>query len=142
MRAKRKQRLIVLIAIMFSLSVAVALALYGLSQNINLFFSPTEIFQGKAPKQHAFRIGGMVKQGSVHYAKKDLNVSFMLTDFQHDVLVHYQGVLPDLFREGQGIVADGYLDAQGRFQATMVLAKHGANYMPTAVRDMLTKRKP
>ncbi len=141
MRAQRKQRLWFVVATLTCVAFAVGLSLYAVSKNINLFFSPTQVVQGKAPKHHLFRLGGMVKKGSIHYADKGLEVSFVLTDYKSDVTVHYHGILPDLFREGQGIVTQGKLNNKGLFVASIVLAKHGSKYMPRVVKEILYKHK-
>jgi cytochrome c-type biogenesis protein CcmE len=108
-----------------------------LSENINLFFSPSEIAAGKAYPAQRIKVGGMVSEGSLDRANDSLQVSFMITDYQHDLVVHYDGILPDLFREGQGIVAQGQLQADGAFAADQVLAKHDENYMPPEVIDAI-----
>jgi cytochrome c-type biogenesis protein CcmE len=137
MHSKRKQRLTIMAIILCGASLAVGLALYALSQNINLFYSPKQIALGQAPKGVNFRIGGIVKQGSVHYANSGLLVNFILTDRVNDIPVQYAGILPDLFREGQGIVAEGRLGSEGLFVAEQVLAKHSASYMPPSVNEVL-----
>ncbi len=137
MTPKRKQRLVIVLAILVGVSVAVGLTLFALNQNINLFYSPTQIAQGDAPQGTRIRAGGMVVEGSVQRDAGSLRVRFELTDFAETVPVEYTGILPDLFREGQGIVAQGSLDAQGVFQAVEVLAKHDENYMPPEVAEAL-----
>ncbi len=128
MRAKRKQRLYLVILLIAGLSVAVGLTLMALQQNINLFFTPTQIVEGEAPQGVAFRIGGMVVDDSLKRSDEDLSVQFAVTDTAQQVPVVYTGILPDLFREGQGVVALGRLDGQ-TFVASEVLAKHDENYM-------------
>ena len=139
MTPKRKQRLILVIALLTGIALATVLALKALNENINLFFSPTQIAKGEAPKDTSFRLGGMVVDGSVDRAEDDLTVRFELTDTAEKVAVHYKGILPDLFREGQGIVTMGRLNAQGEFIATEVLAKHDENYMAPEVADAIMK---
>lgn len=139
MNPQRKQRLLVVLFIVLGVSVAVGLSLFALSENINLFYSPTQIAQGEVPPGQRIRAGGMVVAGSVRRDPNSLNVEFEVTDNQASVKVHYNGILPDLFREGQGIVAMGYLDGQGVFRADEVLAKHDENYMPPEVADALQK---
>ena len=111
---------------------AIALATYfvlnAFESNLVFFFSPSQIASGEAPKNRTFRVGGMVKTGSVK--RDNLTVNFVVTDTAQDVKVSYTGILPDLFREGKGVVAQGKLDATGHFTATEVLAKHDENYMP------------
>ncbi len=139
MNPKRKKRLYLVLFIVVGVAVAVGLTMYALSQNINLFYSPTQIAQQEAPQGRRIRAGGMVVEGSVQRAAADLDVTFDITDYAHTVRVHYTGILPDLFREGQGIVAQGEIDANGVLQAVEVLAKHDENYMPPEVADALQK---
>ena len=136
MRAKRKRRLLTTGLLVIGISTAVGLVLLALKQNINLFFSPSQIVAGQAPVQTNFRIGGMVVNGSVKRNQTDLQVTFELTDTAATVPVSYAGILPDLFREGQGIVASGKMQ-QGIFVADQVLAKHDETYMPPQVSDAL-----
>ena len=139
MHPVRKQRLLVVIYIVLGVSVAVGLVLYALQQNINLFFTPTQIAEGEAPADTLIRAGGMVVDGSVKRSQDSLAVSFAVTDYQSTVTIQYEGILPDLFREGQGIVAQGKLDDKGVLQAVEVLAKHDENYMPPEVTEALEK---
>lgn len=137
MHPVRKQRLyLVLFIIVFS-SVAIGLITYALRGNINLFFPPAEVAQGKAPVGQSIRVGGMVVEGSVQRSDDSLEVRFELTDYTASVPVVYEGILPDLFGEGQGAVASGKLGQDGVLQATEVLAKHDENYMPPEVADAL-----
>ncbi len=137
MTPKRKKRMAFVIAVVAGVSIAVGLSLYALNQNINLFFSPTQIANGEAPVGQRIRAGGMVVDGSVNRDQKTLKVNFGLTDYESNVTVEYTGILPDLFREGQGIVAQGAMNANGVFVATEVLAKHDETYMPPEVKDAL-----
>lgn len=139
MNPKRKKRLMIALFIVFGVAIAVGLTLYALSQNINLFYSPTQIANGEAPQGSRIRAGGMVVEGSVKRNDQTLHVEFAVTDYQHSVPVVYNGILPDLFREGQGIVAQGELDTNGVLQAVEVLAKHDENYMPPEVAEALQK---
>lgn len=139
MNPKRKQRLIIVLFIVFGAATAVGLVMYALNQNINLFYSPTDIAEGKAPEQTRIRAGGMVVEGSVKRDPESLRVEFGMTDYVHSVTVSYEGILPDLFREGQGIVAQGEMNADGVFEAVEVLAKHDENYMPPEVAEALEK---
>lgn len=139
MNPKRKQRLIIVLFIVFGVSIALGLTMFALSQNINLFYSPTQIASGEAPHNTRIRAGGMVVDGSVIRDQQSLNVTFDITDYDQTVTVHYDGILPDLFREGQGIVAQGELDSNNVFQASEVLAKHDENYMPPEVAEALEK---
>ena len=117
----RKKRLFIIQAILAGVGIAVALALSALQQNINLFYTPTQIANGEAPKDTRIRAGGMVRDGSVQRSKDSLEVQFVVTDFAKDVTIRYHGILPDLFREGQGIVALGKLDADGVPQPAVVI---------------------
>ncbi|ETI58205.1 cytochrome c maturation protein CcmE [Marinomonas profundimaris] len=137
MHPVRKKRLFVIVAIVIILSAAIGLILYALQQNINLFYSPSQIVMGDAPHDINIRAGGMVVKGSVKRHSETLAVTFDVTDFQHSVTISYRGILPDLFREGQGIVAQGKLDQNGVFQANQVLAKHDEKYMPPEVSEAL-----
>lgn len=139
MNPKRKKRLYIVLFIVAGVGVSVGLTLYALSQNINLFYSPTQIAAGEAPVGTRIRAGGMVVEGSVQRDSKSLRVEFEVTDFQNKVPVVYSGILPDLFREGQGIVAQGEMNAEGQLQAVEVLAKHDENYMPPEVAEALEK---
>ena len=137
MRAKRKQRLILVGLLLTGIGLAVTFALLALKENINLFFSPTQVNAGEAPNNHNFRLGGMVVDGSVEREPGSIKVKFDLTDTAEQVSVEYSGILPDLFREGQGIVAQGKLNTNGVFVADEVLAKHDENYMPPEVAEAL-----
>ena len=119
-------------------TIATGLALLALRENINLFFSPSQIVDGTAPSNTTIRLGGMVVSGSIQRGD-NLGVTFVLTDLAEQVTVAYEGILPDLFREGQGIVTQGKLDSTGRFLAEQVLAKHDETYMPPEVNDALRK---
>ena len=137
----RRQRFILVGLLVLGVSVALGLALLALRENINLFFSPTQVKAGEAPQQTSFRLGGMVVEGSVRRPDADLSVEFVLTDTVEQVTVTYKGILPELFREGQGIVTQGMLNNNGIFEAKQVLAKHDENYMPPEVADALKKAK-
>ncbi|KTD25475.1 cytochrome c-type biogenesis protein CcmE [Legionella lansingensis] len=141
MNPVRKRKLMILGFIISVLMVVTALILYALRQNISLFYTPTQAVNGEASYGHTIRLGGMVVKGSILRSKADLSVQFKLTDFKQTITVNYRGILPDLFREGQGIVALGKLTDNHHFQATEVLAKHDANYMPPEVRTALIKAK-
>lgn len=133
MNPVRKQRLLITLAGTLIVGVAVTLILYALGQNINAFYSPSDLFAKEISPDQVIRIGGMVEEGSVVHDSNQLLVTFTLADDQHDVLVQYAGLLPDLFREGQGIVAQGHLSPQGVFIASEVLAKHDSTYMPADI---------
>ena len=112
------------------LGIVAALVLNALNSNIALYISPTDVAAGKAPQGKLFRIGGMVKEGSVAREADGVTVRFVVTDTEKDLTVNYKGILPDLFKEGKGVVAQGKLTGTGTFAATEVLAKHDENYMP------------
>ncbi len=135
----RKKRLIIVLFLVFGVATAVGIALVALQQNINLFFSPTQIAEGEAPVGQRIRAGGLVVVGSVLRDESSLKVNFDMTDGARNVTVEYVGILPDLFREGQGIVAQGAMRSDGVFVAVEVLAKHDENYMPPEVQDAIDK---
>lgn len=141
MNPRRKKRLMAIIAIIFGIGTSVALVLFALQENINLFYTPSELIEGKGPEKQKpyvgqkLRIGGMVVPGSVVRDEKSLFVEFKLIDTGPLVTVRYQGILPDLFREGQGIVAQGHLTAPDTIEAFEVLAKHDEEYMPAEVAE-------
>ena len=135
----RKKRLTIVLFLLAGLAVAVGLTTYALRQNINLFYDPTQIAAGEAPVDVRIRAGGMVEEGSVRRDPESLKVAFKVTDFTKAVTVEYVGILPDLFAEGQGVVAMGRLNNDGVFVADQVLAKHDENYMPPEVADALEK---
>jgi cytochrome c-type biogenesis protein CcmE len=137
MKPHRRKRLGIILFIATGLSVAIGLTLYALSQNIDLFYTPTQVAQGEVAAGQRIRIGGMVREGSVVSADDSLAVEFVATDYVHDVPIFHEGILPDLFREGQGIVVEGSLDIAGVFQASRVLAKHDENYMSPEVKAAL-----
>jgi len=135
----RKKRITIVFLIIIGMSIAATLILTAFEKNLLYFYSPTQIAAGEAPKARAFRVGGLVLEGSVERDPEGLDVRFVLTDTANQVTVAYEGILPDLFREGQGIVANGTLDKDNVFQAKEVLAKHDENYMPPEVADALEK---
>ena len=139
MNPQRKKRLFIILGLLAGVGVAVGLALSALQQNINLFYNPTQIAAGEAPVDTRIRAGGMVKEGSVQRTGDSLDVEFVVTDYAHDVTIRYRGILPDLFREGQGIVSLGRLNEEGVLIADEVLAKHDENYMPPEVTQALEK---
>jgi cytochrome c-type biogenesis protein CcmE len=134
----RKQRLMVVLFIVGGIALAVGLGLFALQENINYFYSPSEISEGKAPQSQMIRAGGMVVDGSVKRDTDSLKVEFQITDYAQTVTVEYEGILPDLFREGQGIVSQGRLQGD-RLMAVEVLAKHDENYMSPEVAEALEK---
>jgi cytochrome c-type biogenesis protein CcmE len=137
MKPARKKRLVLIVLMVVGISAGVGFALKSLDENIMFFFTPTEVTEGKAPEGRLFRIGGMVVAGSVNRPGDGLTVEFDLTDNVEKVTVRYTGILPDLFREGQGIIANGQIDSSGGFVAQEVLAKHDENYMPPEVAEAM-----
>jgi len=137
----RKQRLYALIAILIGSLLATWLVVSALSENMNLFYSPTEIKQANLDQGTLIRAGGMVKAGSIIKSKDSLEVSFTVTDYQNDLLIKYEGILPDLFAENAGVVVRGNLTPEGDFLAIEVLAKHDENYMPPEVAKLLDSKK-
>jgi len=133
MKPARAKRLVLIMLMLAGVAGGVVFALKALDQNIMFFFTPSEIVEGKAPANKLFRLGGIVVDGSVSRPGEGLTVQFDITDNLHKVSVSYKGILPDLFREGQGIIANGRLDNKGGFVAQEVLAKHDENYMPPEV---------
>lgn len=124
----RHKRIAIIVGALAGLGIAAGLVLNALQSNVAFFFTPTQVTTGEAPKNRAFRVGGMVREGSL---KRDqMTVHFVITDTARDVPVSYTGILPDLFKEGKGAVVQGKLGANGEFVATEVLAKHDENYMP------------
>lgn len=137
MRPKRRNRLIVIVFLFVGAGVSIGVLLKALNENLNLFYPPEKIVSGATPVGTQIRAGGMVLDGSVQRQADGLDVSFVLTDYQGaDFTVYYSGILPDLFREGQGILVQGKLGADGVFQAKQVLAKHDENYMPPELAGM------
>ena len=126
----RQKRIALILGGLATLGIAAALVLNALNSNIALYVTPSEVAEGKAPKEKAFRVGGMVKEGSLR--RDNLTVYFVVTDTAKDIPVAYTGILPDLFKEGKGAVVQGKLGTDGLFTATEVLAKHDENYMPPA----------
>ncbi len=137
MKPIRKQRLYLILAMIAGVAIAVSFALKAFNENVMFFFAPSAVVAGEAPNNRLFRLGGMVVEGSVSRPGDGLLVQFDLTDFEKNVTVQYTGILPDLFREGQGIVSNGRLRSDGVFVADEVLAKHDENYMPPEVADAL-----
>ncbi len=139
MKPMRKRRLIFVVSIVVGLSVAVGLMLFAVSNSVNLFYAPLDVAEGKAPVDRLIRVGGLVKEGSVSRNPENLKVSFTLTDNAAEITVRFDGILPDLFREGQGIVTLGHLQQDGFFEATEVLAKHDETYMSPEVAAAIKK---
>jgi cytochrome c-type biogenesis protein CcmE len=138
----RRKRLLAVVAIVFGVGAAAALATLAFEDNLLYFYSPTQILAGEAPQGRTFRVGGLVTAGSVQRSDGSLEVRFVVTDNQESVAVRYTGLLPDLFREGQGVIAHGHLTESGEFAADEVLAKHDENYMPPEVAASLKMPTP
>jgi cytochrome c-type biogenesis protein CcmE len=138
MRLRKKQRLMLVALALLLVGGATGLTLAALQDKVAFFVTPSDIAAGRAAAGNTFRVGGLVAEGSVHRLG-DGTVQFALTDTAHEVSVTYKGILPDLFREKQGIVAEGTLEPDGTFRAAEVLAKHDENYMPKEVADALKK---
>ncbi len=137
MHPVRRKRLIIVVFVFSGLALAVALAMQALNENINLFYPPDEIVGGHAPLNTQIRAGGMVKMGSVRRTAEGVDVEFVISDLKNsEFVVTYTGILPDMFREGQGVLATGRLLDDGSFLAVEVLAKHDENYMPPELIDM------
>ncbi|MCC7515997.1 MAG: cytochrome c maturation protein CcmE [Pseudomonadales bacterium] len=141
MHPVRKQRLLIILAIIITSSAAVGLITYALRENMNLFFPPADILNGKAPLQRDIRLGGFVDKGSIKRDTSSLAVTFSMGDGQHSVPVVYHGILPDLFAEEQAAIAKGRWDGK-IFTATEVLAKHDENYTPPEIRDSMKNMGP
>ena len=139
MHPLRKQRLYVVLSILLGTSISALLVFMGLSKSINLFYSPSEILKEHIDEGTEIRVGGMVKKGSVYRETNSLKVSFKITDFQDDLIIEYEGILPDLFSEETGVVLQGSINSRGVFVAHEVLAKHDENYMPPEVAASLKK---
>lgn len=130
MNVLQKKRLNFVLLMLLVASLSVGLALYALKQNINLFYTPTQLAERHFTAGRLFRLGGQVKKGTVKHNEQQLLVSFVVSDATHNVLIEYHGILPDLFREGQSVVIEGSLDQAGIMQARQVLAKHDERYRP------------
>ncbi len=137
MNPKRKKRMLLVTFLVLGIGTATALALNAFRQNLLYFYTPTQVAAGEAPQNRAFRVGGLVTNGSVQRESDGLTVHFVVTDTAQSVPITYKGILPDLFREGQGIVAMGRLNENGQFIADEVLAKHDEKYMPPEVASAL-----
>ena len=135
----RQKRALAVGAGIATLGVVIALVLNAFQSNLVFFFSPTQVVANEAPRDRSFRVGGLVEEGSVKRAGDGLTVSFVVTDTVQKIPVAYTGLLPDLFREGKGVVAQGRLGPDGVFKADQVLAKHDENYMPPEAADALRR---
>jgi len=138
----RRKRLFAVLAIVAGVAAATALAMLAFEDNLLYFYNPSQVKAGEAPNDRTFRIGGMVTEGSLQRTEGTMKVSFVVTDYRESIPVHYEGLLPDLFREGQGVIAHGRLTGAGEFVADEVLAKHDENYMPPEVAESLHMPTP
>jgi len=136
----RQQRIVTVLVILGGVGLAVGLALQAFQENLLFFYSPSQVLAGEPPEGRKFRLGGLVADGSVRREAGEMEMEFDVTDTSRTVRVVYDGVLPDLFREGQGVIAHGVLQTDGRFRADEVLAKHDENYMPPEVAEMLAEQ--
>ena len=140
MNPKRKSRLYLALFLLVAVAGTTAALMVAMEENINMFYPPDQVVDGTAPLERTIRAGGMVKDGSVSRDPESLQVEFTITDHMgSDFVVSFTGILPDLFREGQGIIVQGELDQQRRFMAREVLAKHDENYMPPELMDMVAE---
>lgn len=137
----QKRRITLVCLSLVVLAVATGLILFALKKNINVFLTPSQLAESTMPANYHFRLGGLVKEKSVVHQSNQLDVTFTVTDLKHDVTVQYKGVLPDLFREGKGVIAEGELNTNGEFVADKVLAKHDENYMPNNVYKALRENQ-
>ena len=137
----RRKRFAIALGILAVVGGATALVLNAFQRNMVFFFSPSQVAAHESPRERSFRLGGMVEQGSLQRDEKSLTVRFVVTDFAQKTPVTYTGLLPDLFREGKGVVAQGKLGPDGVFHAEQVLAKHDENYMPPEAADALAKAR-
>lgn len=135
----RQKRLGFIVAGLVLVAAAVGLVLFALKNNVSLYFTPTQVYNKEAPQGRNFRIGGLVEPGSVKRANDGLSVRFNISDTVNTMPVVFQGILPDLFKEGKGVVAEGKLEADNVFHAKEVLAKHDENYMPPEAKDAIEK---
>ena len=138
----RTKRALAIVSGLAALGIASTLVLNAFNSNLVFFFSPTQVLAHEAPRDRSFRIGGLVEQGSLQREPTGLTIRFVVTDLAKQVPVTYTGLLPDLFKEGKGVVAQGKLGADGVFRAEQVLAKHDENYMPPEAAVALKKAKP
>jgi cytochrome c-type biogenesis protein CcmE len=138
----RRKRLLAVLAILAGVGAATWLAVRAFDDNLLYFYNPTQVLAGDAPAGRTFRVGGMVTEGSLERTPGTLAVRFVVTDYRNSIPVRYEGLLPDLFREGQGVIAHGHLAPSGEFVADEVLAKHDENYMPPEVAESLHQPTP
>ena len=138
MNPTRKRRLTTVVVVSIAAALAISLGVYALQQNMNYLFTPSQVQSGQATQYRTFRLGGMVKAGSIQRSKDSLPVTFTVVDAGGAMPVEYTGILPDLFRDNQSVIATGHMDG-ARFVATEVLAKHDETYMPKELKDAMAK---
>ncbi len=138
---QRHKRMVFFIAVVIAAGLAAWLILKSFRNNLVFFFTPTEVKNGVAPSDQDFRIGGLVKTGSLERSNQDMQVRFIVTDNLNNISISYSGILPDLFKEGKGVVVQGHQNANGEFEASQVLAKHDENYMPPEAAEALKQTK-
>jgi cytochrome c-type biogenesis protein CcmE len=138
----RRKRLVAVLGVLAGVGAAAVLASLAFEDNLLYFYNPTQVLAGDAPQGRTFRIGGMVTEGSLERTEGTLEVRFVVTDYRHSIPVRYEGLLPDLFKEGQGVIAHGRMADAGVFVADEVLAKHDENYMPPEVAESLHQPQP
>lgn len=141
MNIKQKKKLGFICFLIVLLGLAAAFVLYALKKNINLYYTPTQAVLEKLAPAQKLRLGGFVAKNSLHIDSKTLQVNFVITDYKTDIPVQYQGELPNLFREKQGVVVTGHFHVNGNFEATEILAKHDEKYMPKPVKELLAQQK-
>jgi cytochrome c-type biogenesis protein CcmE len=141
MSPTQRTRLKVVLIILVGVAIAAALTLYALRQKVSLFYTPTQVLEGEAPSSRTIRVGGIVVHGSVKRVPDSLDMTFTLSDTANDIVVHYSGILPDLFKEGQGVVVQGRVNRANEIIAREVLAKHDENYMPPEVIESVNRAK-
>lgn len=136
---RRRKRMLLVLFLAIGVGSATTLALAAFRKNMMYFYSPTQVAAGAAARARSFRLGGLVQKGSIRKSENGLTTRFVVTDHSHGIPVTYTGILPDLFRSGQGVVVHGHLGVKGTFRADRVLAKHNATYMPASVKRALKK---
>lgn len=137
MQRKRKHRIYAVASILLGASVSVSLLLYALRQNIDLYYTPTQLLAQPLRAEKEIRVGGVVVKNSIHQIANSLKVSFRVTDYHQAIDVYYEGLLPSLFHEGQGVIVQGFLSKRGIFRADQVLAKHDENYHPPDIKGSM-----
>lgn len=137
---RKTKRIVTIVSALTLLFLSVGLVAFAIRDNLVFFLTPTDVMAGKAKGAGKLRIGGMVENGTFKRHEDGLTVSFEVTDFSHSIPVSYKGLLPNLFKEGQGVIAEGSFDAEGKFRANTILAKHDEKYVPKEIRDTMAKK--